>query len=63
MSMKYVLKQVISWLLFVIPFLLGTLITIVTNIYIAFLIGFVGMGVELLLLHLRDKLNDKEKKL
>ena len=59
--MKYVLKYVISWLLFVIPFLLGTLITIVTNIYIAFLIGFAGMGVELLLLHLRDKLNDKEK--
>lgn len=57
MSMKYVLKYVTSWLLFVIPFLLGTLITIVTNIYIVFLIGFVGMGVELLLLHLRDKLN------
>ena len=59
MSMKYVLKQVISWLLFVIPFVLGFLIAIVTNIYIAFLIGIVGMGVELLLLHLRDKLNEE----
>lgn len=57
--MKYVLKQVISWLLFVIPFLLGTLITIVTNFYIAFLIGIAGMGVELLLLHLRDKFNEE----
>lgn len=59
MSMKYVLKQVISWLLFVIPFVLGFLIAIVTNIYIAFLIGIVGMRVELLLLHLRDKLNEE----
>lgn len=58
--MKYVLKQVISWLLFVIPFLLGFLIAIVTNIYIAFLIGFAGMGVELLLLHLHDKLKEEE---
>ena len=55
--MKYVLKYVISWLLFVIPFGLGSLITIVQNFMVAFLIGFAGMGVELLLLHLRDKLN------
>lgn len=59
MSMKYVLKQVISWLLFVTPFWLGSLITIATNFIIAFLIGFAGMGVELLLLHLRDKLNEE----
>lgn len=57
--MKYVLKQVISWLLFVIPFGLGSLITIVPNFMVAFLIGFAGMGVELLLLHLRDKLNEE----
>ena len=57
--MKYVLKQVISWLLFVIPFVLGFLIAIVTNFIVAFLIGIAGMGVELLLLHLYDKLNEK----
>ena len=59
--MNYILKQVISWLLFVIPFGLGFLIAIVPNFIVAFLIGFAGIGVELLLLHLRDKLNDKEK--
>lgn len=59
MSMNYILKQVISWLLFVIPFVLGFLIAIVTNFIVAFLIGFAGMGVELLLLYLRDKLNEE----
>lgn len=57
--MKYVLKYVISWLLFVIPFGLGFLIAIAPNSIVAFFIGFAGMGVELLLLHLRDKLNEE----
>ena len=59
MSMKYVLKYFISWLLFVIPFGLGFLIAIVPNFIVAFLVGFVGMGVELLLLHLRNKLKEE----
>lgn len=58
--MKYVLKHAISWLLFVIPLRLGSLIAIAPNFIVAFLIGFAGMGVELLLLHLRDKLNEEE---